>query len=213
MIAAPTGTSAWRRLETGIWRLRREKTSRRSRRASPSSFSGTPIDGCDRLAGDVVLGRAEAAADEDGVGPTEARSRGHRRSARRCRRPGSGSCSRRRSGELLGDPGRVRVDDLAEEQLGPDRDDLGAHRQTADSVPHLVGRRARPDAAAGRPRGSSIPVTTVSPTATHTSVAAHASGAAPRGAGGTPRRSRGPGRGSSAWRAAAPGSRCRGAPP
>ena len=45
-------------------------------------------------------------------------------------------------GQLLADPGGVGVDDLPEEQLGPDGDDLAAHGGTL-LAPHPDGVRAR----------------------------------------------------------------------
>ena len=81
----------------------------------------------DRVAGDVVLGRAQTAADEHDVGagggeperlddPVEVVA--DRLVVRDVHAGG---------GELFGHPPRVRIGDLPEQQLGADRDDLGPH--------------------------------------------------------------------------------------
>ena len=97
------------------------------------------------VARDVVLGRTEPAGHEHDVGAAERDAAGPRRSASRLS-PTAWWCSTSTPivGEPLGDPLRVRVRDLTEQQLGADPDELGPHPLTAD------GRRGL--AARGRPR-------------------------------------------------------------
>ena len=64
--------------------------------------------------------------------------------------------------QLLTKPRGVRVGDLAEQQLGPDRDNLDPHRPAPFSSPAVASRRAE------RPSTYCTPVKTVRPAATHT---------------------------------------------
>ena len=94
-----------------------------------------------RLPRDVVVRRAQAAADDHRIGAAHAR-----RSASTIRAMLSPTftwwCEAMPDdGELLADPGRVGVDDLAEQQLGPDCDHL-TRRHPADP-PDLGDRRLR----------------------------------------------------------------------
>ena len=68
-----------------------------------------------------------------------------------------------RSGQLVADPGRVGVDDLAEQQLGADGDDLTLHAASAPI--RAVGCRGGGDRLPVDRYWP--PVTTVRPTATH----------------------------------------------
>ena len=83
----------------------------------------------DRVAGQVVLGRAEAAAHEHRVGPVEqvAQSRDDPSLVVADHPVLEGVDPRRR--QLLADPGAVRVDDLAEQQLRADGKHLASHRR------------------------------------------------------------------------------------
>ena len=68
------------------------------------------------------------------------------------------------SGELLADPRRVGVDDLAEQQLGADGDDVAAHRPSPGAVDLPGAARSWTG-----PRAATrycAPVTTVRTTAT-----------------------------------------------
>ncbi len=89
---------------------------------------------CDRIAGQVVLGRAETAADEHGVGPLELiAQRGDDAGLVVADRAMLERVDARRR-ELFPDPRTVRVDDLTEQQLGADREDLTPHLVTFPSV-------------------------------------------------------------------------------
>ena len=92
MTVAPTGTSAWRRLLAGMSPTTRPEHGADAlgdhRRRARSS---TPITVGDHVAGDVVVGRAEAAAHDHRVAAVERRCAGPRRCGRGCRRPWSGS--------------------------------------------------------------------------------------------------------------------------
>ena len=82
----------------------------------------------DRLAGEVVVGRPEPAADDDGVGLGE-----QARAASASMRPTLSPTFTWRQrgdaagGQLLADPRRVGVDDLPEQQLGADGEDVTSH--------------------------------------------------------------------------------------
>ena len=88
----------------------------------------------DRLAGQVVVGRAEAAAHDHGVGVGQ-RAAQHRLDATQVvadlhlqqRVDAVGS-------EVLAEPRAVGVDDLPEQQLGADGDDVTAHLQSPSAV-------------------------------------------------------------------------------
>ena len=116
--------------------------ARGEQRADPLGHLGAADQGHahhlgDRLAGDVVLGRPEPAAQDHRVAALQ-------------READAGDDAREivadlglevriDAGErqLLADPGRVAVDDLAEQQLGADGDDLAAHEPalSASSCP------------------------------------------------------------------------------
>src|SRR5215212_1192249 len=102
-----------------------------------------------RLPGDVVLGRAQAAGQDDRVGPAEGLADGLGDAFGVVPDHGVAQAVPADVGQALADPGGVGVDDLAEQQLGPDPDDLAAHaRSLAD------GPRRRGCYPAGRARGS-----------------------------------------------------------
>ena len=108
----------------------------------------------DRLARDVVLGRPEPAAQDHRIAALE-------RETDRGDDPPEivadlGLEVRIDAGErqLLADPGRIAVDDLAEQQLGADRDHLATHAALPPDpppAPRLCGRRERLYASYPRP--------------------------------------------------------------
>ena len=96
---APRGTIACRRLISGIVMPRRANRSRMRSTIASSTSSGTLEHARDRVARDVVLGRAEPAGADDQIGPVE-RALEQPRPARRRRRrrpPSAGRRSRSRS--------------------------------------------------------------------------------------------------------------------
>ena len=130
MTVAPTGTSAWRRLLSGI---RRPRLANSSRITSATASSGSRVvahDGGDRLAGEVVVGGAEAAAHDDRVGLVEESAELVDDAADVVADLHLHEGVDAVRGELLTHPGRVRVDDLPEQELGADRQDVATH-QTA----------------------------------------------------------------------------------
>ena len=151
MAVAPAGTSAWRRLLSGIRRpARREHRPDARRRPPRRGTSSTPITSA--MASRVM---------SSWVGPSPphtmhgvARSRACRSAATMrpgCRRPSSGSGSRCRRGRAARRSRRVGVDDLPEQQLGADGDDLADHARSADAArADAAGRCWRP----GRRRGT-----------------------------------------------------------
>ena len=82
----------------------------------------------DGLAGDVVLGGAEAAAHDDGIGAVERLAERRDDAVVVVADLRLAQVLDAAEGELLADPRRVRVDDLPEQQLGADGDHLTAHR-------------------------------------------------------------------------------------
>ena len=85
----------------------------------------------DRLACDIVLGRAEAAAHDDGVTARQRGANGEHDALVVVADLGLEERVDARQRETLADPRRVGVDDLAEEQLGADGDDLTSHGRHA----------------------------------------------------------------------------------
>ena len=81
----------------------------------------------DRLACDVVLGRPEAAAHDDGVAASQRRAQGEHDALPVVADLGLEVRVDADHRQVLTDPRRVRVDDLAEEQLGADGDDFTPH--------------------------------------------------------------------------------------
>ena len=65
------GRYAWSRLLSGMWRSRPRNIQRMRSARSSSNTSSTPITRADRLPGDVVLGRAQAAAADDRIAALE----------------------------------------------------------------------------------------------------------------------------------------------
>ena len=91
---------------------------------------------------EVVLGRPEPAGHEHDVGPTE-------RDLQHLDDPRDVVADRLvvqdvdpDRGEPFGDPPRVGVGDLTEQQLGPDADDLGPHVSRPDGVAPSLGVEA-----------------------------------------------------------------------
>ena len=81
----------------------------------------------DGLPGDVVLGRPEPAAADHRVAAGQGLPDGRDDAAVVVADLDLEVGVDAGQGQLLADPGRVGVDDLAEEQLGADGDDLAAH--------------------------------------------------------------------------------------
>ncbi len=81
----------------------------------------------DRLARDVVLGRAEATAEDRGIAPLECQPDAGDDPPEIVADLGLEMRIDPGQSQLLADPGRVAIDDLAEQQLGADGDDLAAH--------------------------------------------------------------------------------------
>ena len=82
----------------------------------------------DRLAGDVVLGGAEPPADDHRVAAREREAQTRHDAFVVVADLGLEMRVDAGERELLAEPGRVRIDDLAEQQLGADRHHLAAHR-------------------------------------------------------------------------------------
>ena len=134
MTVAPSGTSAWRRLFSG---MRRPRASNIDRMASATSSSRTrPTPMTSAMASRVT---------SSWVGPrppqqitasarVERLAAGRRPCGRGCRRPGPPEAVDAAERQLLADPGRVGVDDLPEQQFGSDGDDLAAHAGDATAV-------------------------------------------------------------------------------
>ena len=101
-----------------------------------------PHDLRDRLARHVVGGRTEATADDDGVRAGEQILEGgdHPRQVVADLAVLERVDAHRR--ELLADPRAVRVDDLAEEQLGADRQNVTPHRAISFVEDASSARRA-----------------------------------------------------------------------
>src|SRR6185503_2508440 len=85
----------------------------------------------DRLAGQVVLRRAEAAGRYDEVRTTERTVQDLAAPCRVVPDGGDKQTVNSEIGEARRQVLRVRIHDLAEEQLGPDGEDLGAHCLTS----------------------------------------------------------------------------------
>ena len=127
MIVAPRGTSAWRALLSAMLRPREPKMAAIVSTMASSRSSGTFITAA--MASRVMsswVGPEPTAHDH----PVGAGQRGAQRQddaglvvAHRLVEVGVDAGG----GELLADPGGVGVGDLAEEQLGPDGDDLDPH--------------------------------------------------------------------------------------
>ena len=83
--------------------------------------------GRDRLARDVVLCRPEPTADYNGVRAGKGGSQREHDALEVVADLGLEVTVDPRAGELLADPAGIRVDDLAEEQLGSDRQDFSPH--------------------------------------------------------------------------------------
>ena len=96
----------------------------------------------DRLAGDVVGRGAEPAAHDDRVGAVEQLAQALHHAVEVVADLAVLAGVDARGGELLADPRAVGVDDLAEQQLGADREDVTPHptRPSAGwSWPHAPG--------------------------------------------------------------------------
>ena len=86
-----------------------------------------PHDLGDRLAGDVVLGGAEPPADDHRVAAREREAEARHDAFVVVADLGLEVRVDAREREPLAEPGRVRIDDLTEQQLGADRHHLAAH--------------------------------------------------------------------------------------
>ena len=82
----------------------------------------------DRLAGDVVLGGAEPPADDHRVAAREREAKARHDAFVVVADLGLEVRVDAGERELLAEPGRVRIDDLTEQQFGADRHHLAAHR-------------------------------------------------------------------------------------
>ena len=135
MIVAPTGTIAWRRLLSGM-RRPRDANMRRITSATPSSTtSSTPITSA--IASRVMSSWVgpEAAAHDHGVGPRQRGAQPVDDAGVVVAHLGLEEAVDAAGGELLADPGRVGVDDLAEQQLGADGDDVAAQGHGVAMMP------------------------------------------------------------------------------
>ena len=81
----------------------------------------------DGVAGDVVLGGAEPAAQDDRIGPPEGEAKGAHHALVVVPHLGLEVAVDAGERELPAHPRRVRIHDLSEQQLGADRDDLATH--------------------------------------------------------------------------------------
>jgi hypothetical protein len=82
----------------------------------------------DRLSGEVVMGRPEPAADDHGVGLVQQASQLGGDASDVVADLDLHERVDATGGELLAEPRRVGVDDLAEQQLGADRQHVAAHQ-------------------------------------------------------------------------------------
>ena len=110
---------------TGISRPAKRSLSRSSRAGSRSN--GDTHDLGDRLARDVVLGSAQATATNDGVSTLERRPQGRDDPRVVVAHLGLLETRDPHRRQLLTDPGRICIYDLAEQELGPDGQDLAVH--------------------------------------------------------------------------------------
>src|SRR5690606_33366910 len=97
-------------------------------------LEGDAHDPGDGVAGDVVLGRPEPTADDHRGGAGQRELEGADDALEVVAHDLAVGVVDAGQGQLLADPGRVGVDDLAEQQLGADRHDLTAHRGTSSST-------------------------------------------------------------------------------
>src|SRR4029077_4027926 len=116
----------------------------------------------DGLPGDVVVGGPEAAAHEDGVGSGEGGPQPVHDAGVVVAHLGLEQAVDAVGGQLLADPGRVRVHDLAEQELGADGQDVATHTHGAAMMP---GAGPRPPVRRAAKRYWA-PVTTVRTVAT-----------------------------------------------
>ena len=127
MMVAPTGTSAWRALLADMVRPRVPEEPGDDVDDLLVADQLDAHDVGDGLAGDVVLGRPQAAADDDPVAAGQGGAKGQRdplvvvphRLVEVRRDPGRG--------QAVAQPGRVGVGDLAQQELGAHRHDLDPH--------------------------------------------------------------------------------------
>ena len=124
---APTGMSAWRRLLADITRPRDSKICRILSAIACVAPHLHAHDAGDDVARDVVLGRPQPAAADHGVAAlqrlADAGLDAPEVVADLDLEVGVDAGQR----QLLADPGRVAVDDDAEQQLGADGNDLATH--------------------------------------------------------------------------------------
>ena len=81
----------------------------------------------DRLPGDVILGRSQPPGGEHDVRPLEGRLQGRRHPAEVVAHRGLVEQIQAEGGQLAGDVGGVRVDNLAQEKLRADTHNLRTH--------------------------------------------------------------------------------------
>ena len=125
--SAPSGTSAWRRFEGDISRWRELNIARISSTTLLVPVQPDVHDLGDGLPGDVVLGGPEPAADDDAVAAGQRGAEGEHHPVvvvpDRLVEMGADAGG----GQVLTQPRRVGVGDLAQQQLGPHRHDLNPH--------------------------------------------------------------------------------------
>ena len=135
----PSGTSAWRRLLSGMSPRPYPANFSREQRFDLGVADHRKVEQPrDRIPRQVVLGRPEPAGHQHDVGSVE-------RHAEHLDDPGDVVADRLMMqdvhadrGEPFGDPPGVRVGDLTEQQLGPDADDLCPHVPADGVAPSLV---------------------------------------------------------------------------
>ncbi len=162
MMVAPTGTSAWRRLLSVIVRPREANIARiTSADRLVAHERRTPITAAIACAGQIVVGGPEATAHDDGVGVGEQTAQLHDDPLDVVADLDLDERVDAVRRELAADPRRVRIDDLAEQQLGPDGEDVTTHGGSASLGRVWITRRCPPPvstrrsaASAGRPTGT-----------------------------------------------------------
>jgi hypothetical protein len=98
----------------------------------------------DRLTGDVVLRRTEASAHDDGVAAGEGRTEGKHDAGEVVADRSLEMAVQAGSRQLLADVGGIRIDDLTEQQLGPDGDDLSTHEASGGDGSGCAGGTGGP---------------------------------------------------------------------
>jgi hypothetical protein len=112
---------------------------------------------CDHVAGDVVLRRAQAAAADHRLAPLQRLADAELDALEVVADLDLKVGVDARKRELLADPGRVGIDDLAEQKLGSDGDDFAAHGRllsqdgAAFNPPHAASVQPAPSPDAHAP--------------------------------------------------------------